>query len=608
MSRFLAFDGGATTTRAALYALDGTLLAEAVGNACNPVEYGLPACVSTLVSLAGQLTGEMISGVAASISGAKEPSLRDEIAKSLCVKIRAERTVVTDDLRPILYANAGSADALLVIAGTGSSVLAQAADGRSVVVGGRGRLLGDEGSAYHIAAAALRAAAHAVDGLGRETRLVTVLPSAAGVNTFAELVPWSASASKQQVAALTPTVDALAAEGDAAARECIMEQAGRLAAQAAAAKRRLALPQTTRCYLHGGVFRNSFLFLEAFKRALAGHWPDVEPRFPGLVGHGAVLALAMAPEQLPEWVCVCRRGDIEEWTLLDTEQPVPGVLSLDRMSPLRIVQVMNQEDKRIPDVIVRRAPEIAQVIEAVAQSFASGGRLIYIGAGTSGRLGVLDASECPPTFGVPPEKVVGIIAGGPRALRESIEGAEDDTDQAAKDLDTLGPPVCPRDIVIGIAASGRTPYTLAALRCARARGAITVLLSCNSKEESPAALTIALETGGEVLPGSTRLKAGTATKMVLNMISTGALALSGYVYEGRMVGVRPTNKKLQERAARIVRELAGVDRPEAERLLQAGNGSIPVAVIMARKSVDAATAKSLLDKAGGKLREALDEN
>jgi len=653
MSLFLAVDGGATITRAGLYAADGTLLKEAAGAPCNPVEYGVDACVSVLLSLSRILAENTVAarisqfvkprqtvdhntgGFAAGISGARQEALRDEIARAVCRKMPVARAAVTDDLHPILYANAGACDAVLVIAGTGSSVLAQAADGRSVIVGGRGRLFGDEGSAYQIAVAGLRAASYAVDGMGRNTRLAAALPSAAGVETFAGLVSWSASASKQQVAALASTVDALAAEGDAVSLECIVEQAQRLAEQTSAALGRLAMPRTAACYLNGGVFSQSALFLEAFKGALARRWPEAKPEFPRLLGHRAVLALAMAPAQLPEWVSVHAYDSADREVALDTERRLPRAVCLDRLTAIQIVEEMNREDKRVAEVVARSAPEIARAIDAVVQAFGRGGRLIYVGAGTSGRLGVLDAAECTPTFGVPRDKVIAVIAGGRRALVESVEGAEDDVEQAVKDMDSIAPPVyrtiiraavCARDVVVGIAASGRTPYTLAALRRARAKGAGTILLCCNppvsrtiirAVEESVADVTIVLETGAEVLPGSTRLKAGTATKMVLNMISTGALALSGYVYEGRMVGVRPTNSKLRERAIGIVRDLTGLSSArisdhntgsDAERMLQAAGGSIPIAMIMARKGTDAASAASLLEKAGGRLREALEKD
>ncbi len=645
---FLTVDGGATVTRAGLYAADGTLLRETEGAPCNPVEYGVDACVSVLLSLSLIIEGNAVAGFAAGISGARQEALRDEIARAVCRKMPVARAAVTDDLHPILYANAGVGDAVLVIAGTGSSVLAQAtvcqtttncADGRSVIVGGRGRLFGDEGSAYQIAVAGLRAASYAVDGMGRDTRLVAALPSAAGVETFAGLVSWSASASKQQVAALAKTVDALAVEGDAVARECIVEQAQRLAEQTLAAMGRLALPSTTACFLNGGVFSQSALFLEAFKGALARRWPEARPEFPRLLGHRAVLALAMAPTQLPEWVSVhaydsadreaAARSGEDAASTRSRDVPVAfasgedaastcgrdvhvaltnRAVCLDRLTATQIVVEMNREDKRVAEVVARGAPEIARAIEAVVQAFGRSGRLIYVGAGTSGRLGVLDASECTPTFGVPRDKVIAVIAGGRRAIEESVEGAEDDVEQAVKDLDSIAPGVCARDVVVGIAASGRTPYTLAALHRARAKKAGTILLCCNPVQKPVADVTIAIETGVEVLPGSTRLKAGTATKMVLNMISTGALALSGYVYEGRMVGVRPTNSKLRERAIGIVRDLTGLSSSDAERMLQVAGGSIPIAMIMVRKGTDAASAASLLERAGGRLREALEED
>jgi len=630
MSLFLAVDGGATITRAGLYAADGTLLREAAGAPCNPVEYGVDACVSVLLSLsrilaentvAARISDHNTGGFAAGISGAKQEALRDEIARAVCRKMPVARAAVTDDLHPILYANAGACDALLVIAGTGSSVLAQAADGRSVIVGGRGRLFGDEGSAYQIAVTGLRAASYAVDGMGRDTRLAAALPFAAGVETFAGLVSWSASASKQQVAALASTVDALAAEGDAVARECVVEQAQRLAEQTSAALGRLAMPRTAACYLNGGVFSQSGLFLDAFRGALARRWPEAKPEFPRLLGHRAVLALAMTQAQLPEWVSVHAYDSADGEAAAESGEDAASTRSrdvpvaftdravcLDRLTAIRIVEEMNREDKRVAEVVARGAPEIARAIEAVVQAFGRGGRLIYVGAGTSGRLGVLDAAECTPTFGVPRDKVIAVIAGGSRAIVESVEGAEDDVEQAVKDIDSIAPGVCARDVVVGIAASGRTPYTLAALHRARAKGAGSVLLCCNPMQESVADVTIALETGAEVLPGSTRLKAGTATKMVLNMISTGALALSGYVYEGRMAGVRPTNSKLRGRAIGIVRDLTGLSSSDAERMLQAAGGSIPVAMIMARKGTDAASAASLLEKAGGRLREALEKD
>ncbi len=587
-------------TRAGLYCADGTLRKEAVGPPCNPVEYGVDACVSILASIAGDLASGDVKGLTAGISGSKQLRIRDEIARAVCVRLRTEFAAITDDLHPLLYANAGKDDAVLVIAGTGSSVLAQAADGRSTIVGGRGRLFGDEGSAYQIAASASRAASYAIDGMGPETRLVAALPRAAGVETFPELVSWSAAATKQQIAALASVVSVLAEDGDAVAQACIACQAERLASQTLAAFHALELPKSAACFVNGGVFAHSAPFLETFSRALSEHWNCVEPSFPSLSGHRAAFAMAMNPGNLPEWASVCH-GE-SSTAGCGREKPV----FLERMKPIDIVRKMNSEDETLAAAVARKAPEIARTIAIAVDAFAQGGRLIYVGAGTSGRLGVLDASECPPTFGVSREKVIGIIAGGPRALVESVEGAEDDIEQAVKDLKGLSPAVSSNDVVVAIAASGRTPYTLSALRYARESGAATVLLCCSPMPDSPADVTIDIVTGVEVLPGSTRLKAGTATKMALNMISTGSLALAGHVYGGRMTGVRPTNYKLRKRAVGIIHDLTQAPLSEAERALDEADGSVPVAMIMIRKEIDAKHAASLLEAAKGRLHDALD--
>jgi N-acetylmuramic acid 6-phosphate etherase len=246
---------------------------------------------------------------------------------------------------------------------------------------------------------------------------------------------------------------------------------------------------------------------------------------------------------------------------------------------------------------------LAQAVDAAAKAILGGGRIIYLGAGTSGRLGVLDASECPPTFGVPSGRVVGLIAGGERALRESVEGEEDNRDAGAEDLDRLEP--CGKDFVVGIAASGSTPYVAAALDRAKQHGCITALVCCNPAPPVRADIMICLATGPEALSGSTRLRAGTATKMVLNIISTGAMALSGYVYQGLMVEMKPTNAKLRLRAARIVDAVTGTGQVVATELLKAANWSIPTAIVMALRKVDRLTAATLLKSGGVRLRDVI---
>ncbi len=289
---------------------------------------------------------------------------------------------------------------------------------------------------------------------------------------------------------------------------------------------------------------------------------------------------------------------------LATEARNPASIGLDQLSTAEMLVVINAADRQVADAVGDELPRIAAAVDAIVARVESGGRLFYIGAGTSGRLGVLDASECPPTFGVSPDLVRGIIAGGDTALRTSIEGAEDDASLGPRDLQAAG--FAARDVAVGIAASGRTPYVLGAIGSARSLGALTIGLSCVPGSALAAAAEIAITpaTGAEVLTGSTRLKAGTATKLVLNMLSTGVMVRTGYVYENLMVNVQMTNAKLVDRAGRIVAAIAGLDREKAAELLQRA-GSVKNAVVMSRLGLDRVAAEARLLAAGGSLRKAL---
>lgn len=270
-----------------------------------------------------------------------------------------------------------------------------------------------------------------------------------------------------------------------------------------------------------------------------------------------------------------------------------------------LIERMQRADAFAAAAVKSCSEPLALLINRVVKSFRHGGRLIYIGAGTSGRLGVLDASECPPTFGVSPEQVIGIMAGGDRALRDSVEGAEDDADLGRADIEEIDPPIGTDDVVVGIAASGTTPYTLGALAAAKSRGAHTALICCNPNATAEVDYLLILPTGPEVLPGSTRLKAGTATKMVLNTITTGAMALSGRVFEGYMIGVQPTNAKLRKRAAHIISVLTGINEEDAARRLEEANNDVAVAVMMERLKIPADKARELLNKTRGDVRAAI---
>lgn len=288
-----------------------------------------------------------------------------------------------------------------------------------------------------------------------------------------------------------------------------------------------------------------------------------------------------------------------------TEAHNPLSESIDALSPLQIVRLMNSEDQKVVEAVRDQAAAIAQAIAWAADRLRRGGRLIYIGAGTSGRLGVLDASECPPTFSTSPEMVVGVIAGGPSALVRAVEGAEDDPDRGAADIAALN--VGQLDLVVGIATSGRTPYVRGAVREARQRGAATVGLTCNrpSLLGGDVDLEIAPLVGAEIISGSTRLKAGTATKMILNMISTGAMVQIGKTLGNRMVDMQTTNEKLRIRGRRMLRELAGVDDAQARDILARCGGRLKRALVVALADVDPDTAQALLDQNNGQVRGAV---
>ena len=289
-----------------------------------------------------------------------------------------------------------------------------------------------------------------------------------------------------------------------------------------------------------------------------------------------------------------------------TEQRNPNTRGLDRKSTIEIVRTMNREDARVAQAVRRVLPQIARAVDAIAKAFESGGRLIYVGAGTSGRLAVLDASECPPTFGTPPRMVRALIAGGERALWHAVEGAEDSAANGVRDLRRAAVKI--NDVVVGIAASGTTPYVLGALQFARQRGAATVGVTSNpgSALAKKAQIGIVVDTGPEVVSGSTRLKAGTAQKMVLNMLSTAAMARIGRVYENWMVGVTLTNKKLQRRGARILEEAAGVSASAAAHALRRAGHDMPTALVMLKAGVDVSEARKRLVAARGNVRKALE--
>ena len=290
---------------------------------------------------------------------------------------------------------------------------------------------------------------------------------------------------------------------------------------------------------------------------------------------------------------------------LTTERRNPASAHIDSCTTLEMVTIMQQEDSKIASAIEKILPEIARAIDATSQRLENGGRLFYLGAGTSGRLGILDASECPPTYGTDPELVQGLIAGGIPAIFRAQEGAEDNPGLAVHDLKEHG--FSAKDVLVGIAASGRTPYVIGGLKYARELGALTIALACSEHAEIAALADIALTpvTGPEVVTGSTRMKAGTAQKLVLNMLSTGTMIKLGKVYGNLMVDVKASNKKLEERAIRIVMEGSGCERTEAEKTLKGADGHAKLAILMVVAGVSAGEGKALLERTSGHLAAAI---
>lgn len=300
-----------------------------------------------------------------------------------------------------------------------------------------------------------------------------------------------------------------------------------------------------------------------------------------------------------------KRELLSELDGLVSEGRNPRTMDIDQLDSLALVRRINEDDAHVPAAVERVLPQVAQAVDRIVDAFRKGARLIYIGAGTSGRLGVLDASECPPTFGVPDTMVVGLIAGGDRALRHAIEGAEDDAGQGEQDLRAIA--LGPDDVVVGIAVSGRTPYVIGALGYARSLGATTVALSCNPHSAIAALADIAISpvVGPEVLTGSTRMKSGTAQKLVLNMLTTASMIRIGKSYQNLMVDVSATNEKLVARAVRIVMQATGCDEATAEEGLARSGYDVKLAILVLLTGLEIAPARAALQKAGGVLQSAI---
>lgn len=497
---------------------------------------------------------------------------------AICSEIWPHARIVTGSDRDSgLAAALGGGDGIVVNAGTGSSVTGQRG-ARLEKAGGWGHILGDAGGGYFLAVQALRLLLRDFDLRGGKTPVAGDVLRALSLNSLDELVRWVQAAGKMEIASLAPIVVNAAEKGDPRIFELLNGAARVLAEYTEAVARRLefAAPEVK---LIGSLFQSCRAYAEAFERELV----DLSP-------HACVSVTERPPEFGAAWlaagaeapggfdVALPQPSPNDRLGLGATEQRNARSTTLGEMSGAEIARLFAEEEQFVQQALRDCGHELGAAIELVAAALKSGGRLFYVGAGTSGRLGVLDASEIPPTFGASPELVQGIIAGGATALHRSVEGAEDNRGAGVLALDARG--VTPADVVCGIAASGRTPFVLGALGRARDISAKTILLTCNPARQRDEAFDIEIDltTGPELLTGSTRLKAGTATKVALNTISTGAMVLLGKVRGNLMIDVVASNEKLRDRATRLVAELAPCDYAQARARLAASGWSVRAAL------------------------------
>jgi N-acetylmuramic acid 6-phosphate etherase len=477
---------------------------------------------------------------------------------------------------------------VLVLSGTGSCFLGKTSGGKSARFGGWGHVIGDKGSGYEIGLRALKACAFYYDRDGRWTRLGQRLLRALQLNHPEDLIPWSPKAHKSDIARLAIEVFAARRERDPIAKDILDGAVASLAKDAVCCARKLVAKGTPVEFVFAGsVLVRQPAFAKAVAREIRSRWPEAVTR--GIRHESARGALVLAAEAL-------QKANLEPSARLPqppaaataplstTEQRHPASENLDRMKLSEAIELFLHEDEGIPKALLAERRNIERVIGAITRAFQQGGRLFYVGAGTSGRLGILDASECPPTFRSDPEQVQGIIAGGAEAAFRSIEGAEDDLLAGAEALRFRG--AGRRDVIVGIAASGRTPFVLGALDHARQIGAASTLVCFDpgmKRNRGLADIIIAPDLGPELLTGSTRLKSGTATKLILNLFTTLAMVRIGKVMSNLMVDLNPSNSKLRARALRIVQTLAMCSIEEAGTALKKSGWKVREAVSSLQK-------------------------
>ncbi len=486
----------------------------------------------------------------------------------LCAEIWPQtKVVVGSDRDSGLAAALGGGDGIVVNAGSGSSVTGRR-DKRIENAGGWGHILGDVGGGYYLSLQALQLILREYDLHRGEFQFTSRILRALSLNNLDELVRWAQTADKMEVAMLAPVVFEAAAGGDARVMEIIEEGARVLCEYTEAVANRLHV-LAPKVVLLGGLFQRDSIYNHAFRRRLKKALPDARVANSERAPEFGAAWLAAEMQCWQEIHTEPAAAKIDDLAAALTEQRNPRSENLEKMNAEDLAALFIDEEKFVAEALRAVTADLGRAIELVAGSMRKGGRLFYVGAGTSGRLGVLDASEIPPTFGASPELVQGIIAGGASALHRSVEGAEDEGSNGALAIDRRG--VKDVDVVVGITASGRTPFVLGAVGRAKSLGAKTVLLTCNPARGPSAGevdLSIDLAVGPEILTGSTRLKAGTATKIALNIISTGAMVRLGKVRGNLMIDLNTTSSKLRDRATRMVADITESDYNSARAQLE----------------------------------------
>jgi N-acetylmuramic acid 6-phosphate etherase len=499
------------------------------------------------------------------------------VLEKLCAEVWPKSKIVAGSDRDSgLAAALGRGDGIAVNAGTGASVTGRRG-ARVEKAGGWGHILGDAGGGYSLALQALRLILREYDLHRGEAQFTATILRTLSLNSRDELVRWAQVADKNEVAGLAPVVMECAMKGDEIAMRIVEEGAGVLSEYTAAVATRLGL-LAPKVILLGGLFQRDGVYVHAFKRKLKKNLLDARVAMSEQSPELGAAWLAAHPDEHAPMTVTARQAPSENLAGALTEQRNPRSENLEKLSARELVDLFVEEEGVVQDALRKEAASLARAVEMATKCLRGKGRLFYVGAGTSGRLGVLDASEIPPTFGASPELVQGIIAGGVTALSRSVEGAEDDRGSGALAIEERG--VTGTDVVCGITASGRAPFVLGALEEAKKRGAKTILLSCNpARPRSQGCdLEIDLATGPELLTGSTRLKAGTATKIALNIISTGAMIGLGKVRGNLMIDVNVSNAKLRDRAVRLVAELAKCDQAQAAERLEAHGWNVRAAL------------------------------